>query len=332
MIATEAEGDPYVGGLPISWSPLSEGQGQQDNAFSDFRRRIEFLRQLAEKPEPKPATWSIRARRRRCESPRILAYPVKPANELVKAQGAYMYKSPLFTQPMLNMRVPKRRQLGSERRAFDLTKKYMDLKREREKEIRKAQAKVRRRRRAQINSAGDQVVGRAGGVHVEETMRDDKGFLESRLVDYREARKDRAPRHLQAETPNQGQIELDTPGQSVGTEAMLVRTEEQRPTTTIVNDYTAVTQREPGSDDVTGRQDRIKQAQEKHVHAVHPHVMKPKITPTSTMSNASKHTAAAEEPLFPWGQTGMFDEADFLLPGQRSQEEKGEGAARSHGK
>ena len=332
-VATEADGDPFVEGLPSSWSPVLEGQSKQDSASGDFERRIASLRQLAEEHKPKLTTWRIRSRRNRGGSPRILAYPVKQANELMKPQGAYAHKSPLFTKPMLNMRVPRRRQLGSERRAFDLTKKYLDLKREREKEIRKAQARARKTKKAQMNRVGDNVVGFDGGIGVEETIGNDRGFLESRRVDHRAALQDEARRYRQSQSrsPGQGQSEL-IPGSSSDPEAVLVRAEEQRPTNTVADEDHAVTQRELDSDDFAEMQDRITQAQEKYLHAVYPHATKSKTKPTSAMCKALRHTAKAEEPLFPWGQTGMFDEADFMIPGQRSRDGEREDGARSHGK
>lgn len=184
MVATEAGGDPYVDGSPPAAAQTFKWATK--NRIK-FEKRVAALRQTAEDPEPRNKPWSIRSVRRGQQHLRIIVYPVNPSNKQLKPQGYYKHKSPLFTKPLLTMRVLKRRELGSERRAFDITKKYFDLKREREREIRKAQARVRSTRKVQAQQENVRVDGakRGGGRlehQAEDVGIDDGDFLEAHRV------------------------------------------------------------------------------------------------------------------------------------------------------
>jgi pentatricopeptide repeat-containing protein PET309 len=188
MIATEAGGDPIVDGLPPAAPGTFNRATKKSKKRIKFEKRVAALRKMAEDPEPRNKPWSLRSVRRGQQNLRITVYPANPSNKQLKPQGYYRHKSPLFTKPLLTMRVLKRRELGSERRAFDKSKRYLDLKREREREVRKAQARVRRMRRvqAQQQNIGVDGVDRGGGrleYQAEDVGVDDGDFLEMHRVD-----------------------------------------------------------------------------------------------------------------------------------------------------
>lgn len=164
MIATEADGDPYVDVTPVEVQ-ISGSGSRKSRKRTKFEKRIKALRQIAKLPEPKNRPWRIRSVRRGQDHLRITVYPVNPSNEQMKPQGYYRHKSQDFTKPLLTMRVVKRRELGSERRAFTQTKKYMDLKREREIGILRAQGSVRKMRKMQVRGgdSGPQEGSRVDG-------------------------------------------------------------------------------------------------------------------------------------------------------------------------
>jgi pentatricopeptide repeat-containing protein PET309 len=183
MIATEADGDPYVDGTPAS-DESSFTVSRKSQRLVRFEKNVEALRQIAELPEPKFKPWSIRSVRRRQGHFRITAYAVNPSKKQLKPQGDYRHKAQLFTKPLLTMQVAKRRQLGSERRTFTKTKEWMDLKKQREKGIRIAQARAKRMRKVRKRNGDLEEQRRPQGVkqHSRSDGLNDSGFLETHLV------------------------------------------------------------------------------------------------------------------------------------------------------
>lgn len=316
MIATEADGDPYVEGLP-SWEasveldlscppsipltqeyenqlPLVNGtsSSKKSQARIRFEERLKDLRRTASQPERAPPHWRIRSSRHRQQALRVVAYPVRtPQKLLLKPMGDYTHKDPIFTKPMLTMRIPRRRQLGSERRAFDLPKKYMELKKERERSIRKAQARAVKLRAATEKLWDEQ--GARSSQHIV-TAADATAFLEERLISHEGQGEKTAPERVDDD------MQVDAVEEPV-------REKRQRSVRT-----DSAAEVKEAQEAIKNAQHSIDADQAAEVNNANPH------TDASFLeahrADAAKPAIPDEHLYTPWGQLGQFNEKDFVNP------------------